>query len=267
MPEPSSSAARRHASTGPGGPQLPEPSHAERTRTLVSLVSVGTLATMSRRQRGFPFGSLMPFAVDEAGRPIFLISSMAMHTQNLSGDPKCSLFVAQPNAEGDPLGAARATLVGEALPVGEAELAKVREAYVARHPNSQYWVDFTDFGFYRLEPADVYYVGGFGVMGWVEAREYAEAAADPLAGAAAGILAHMNADHVEAMRVLARAHAGLEATEAAMTSVDRLGFTLRVKTGEGMKGTRINFPGEVRTAQEARKALVEMVRRASGERP
>lgn len=246
--------------------QVAEPSYAERTRTLVSLVTMGTLATMSRRCAGFPFGSLMPFALDGGGRPLFLISTMAMHTQNLMGDARCSLFVAQAEAEGDPLGAARATLIGEAKLVAADEEGAVRETYAARHPNSRYWVDFPDFKFYRLEVAEVYYVGGFGVMGWVDAGEYRAAAADPLAGAAPGILAHMNADHVDSMILLARAHAGLEATEAAMTSVDRLGFTLRLKTAEGMKGTRINFPVEVRTAQETRKALVEMVRGCAGRR-
>jgi putative heme iron utilization protein len=108
----------------------------------------------------------------------------------------------------------------------------------------------------------MYYVGGFGVMGWVEAEEFARASADPLAEAAPGILAHMNADHVDSMIVLARAYTGIEASEAAMTSVDRLGFTLRLKTAEGMKGPRINFPGEVSNAQETRKMLVEMVRQA-----
>lgn len=263
MPEQESAATRRHASTGPAGPQLPEPSHAERTRTLASLVSVGMLSTISRRHPGFPFGSLMPFALDPAGRPLFLISTMAMHTQNLSADPRCSLFVAQPSPDGDPLGAARATLIGEALPVSAAELGAVREIYQAHHPNSRYWVDFPDFSFYRLQPAELYYVGGFGVMGWVEANEYEAASADPLSASAAGILAHMNADHVDSMILLARAHTGLEATEAAMTSIDRLGFTLRLKTAEGMKGTRINFPCEVRTPQETRKVLVEMVRRSS----
>ncbi len=263
MSEQESTAPRRHAPTGPAGPQLPEPTHAERTRTLAALVSIGTLSTMSRRHPGFPFGSLMPFALDPAGRPIFLISSMAMHTQNLSVDPKCSLFVAQPSPDGDPLGAARATLIGEALPVPAADLAVVREAYEARHPNSRYWVEFPDFSFYRLQPAGLYYVGGFGVMGWVEASEYEAASPDPLAASAPGILAHMNADHVDSMILLARAHAGLEATEAAMASIDRLGFTLRLKTVEGIKGTRINFPCEVRTPQETRKVLVEMVRRCS----
>jgi putative heme iron utilization protein len=258
------SAPRQHASTGPAQPQLPEPRHAERSRTLLSLVSVGMLSTMSKKHAGFPFGSLMPFAMDEAGRPIFLISNMAMHTQNLRSDPRCSLFVTQPAADGDPLGAARATLVGNANVVAEDEKAAVREIYLARHENSRYWVDFADFHFFRLEPVDLYYVGGFGVMGWVEAEDFERAAADPLAEAAAGILAHMNADHVESMVVLAKAYAGIEASEATMTSVDRLGFTLRLKTAEGMKGPRINFLHEVSNAQETRKMLVEMVKQAKG---
>src|ERR1700685_4718754 len=103
---PNESAPRQHAFTGPALQQLPEPTHAERVRTLVSLASVATLSTLSRKHPGFPFGSLMPFALDPAGRPIFLISDMAMHTQNLIADPRCSLFVAQVGTDGDALGAA-----------------------------------------------------------------------------------------------------------------------------------------------------------------
>ena len=99
-------------------------------------------------------------------------------------------------------------------------------------------------------------------MGWVASEDYAIASPDPLAEAAPGILAHMNADHVDSMLLLARLHSGLEASEAAMTSVDRLGFSLRLKTAEGMKGTRINFLREVSNAQETRAVLVEMVRQA-----
>lgn len=255
-------APRQHAYSGPALPQLPEPSYAERIRTLISLTSTGTLSTISRKHPGFPFGSLMPFALDPAGRPLFLISNMAMHTQNLKSDPRCSLFLAQASDDGDPLGAARATLIGRAEPVPADDLAFVRKIYLASHENSRYWVDFSDFSFFRLQPVDLYYVGGFGVMGWVEASDYESSMPDPLANAAAGILAHMNADHVDAMILLARIHAGLEATEATMTSVDRLGFTLRLKTSEGMKGTRINFLRPVTTADETRVVLVEMVREA-----
>jgi putative heme iron utilization protein len=230
----------------------------------VSLVAFGTLSTLSRKHPGFPFGSLMPFALDSSGQPIFLVSNMAMHTQNLKTDSRCSLFVSQAGVDDDALGAARATLIGNADPVPENEVAGVRERYLARHKNSQYWVDFSDFSFFRLQPIDLYYVGGFGVMGWVNARDYEHAVPDPLAEAAAGIMAHMNTDHVDSMVLLARSYAGIEANEVTMTSVDRLGFSVRLKTNDGVKGARINFFNEVTTPQDVRVVLVEMVRQAKG---
>lgn len=64
------------------------------------------------------------------------------------------------------------------------------------------------------------------------------------------------------MILLARSHTGIEATEATMTSIDRLGFSLRLKTKDGVKGARISFLKEVATPEDARVALVEMVRLA-----
>src|SRR5262249_51238072 len=59
-----------------------------------------------------------------------------------------------------------------------------------------------------------------------------------------------------------RAYAGLEAEEALMTAVDRLGFRLRVRTGERLQGVRLAFPREGRDTQEARTVLVAMGRGA-----
>jgi hypothetical protein len=72
----------------------------------------------------------------------------------------------------------------------------------------------------------------------------------------------MNADHVDSMIRLARMHAQMDASEATMTSIDRLGFYLRLKTVDGMKGVRINFPSEVTSSKETRERLVAMVRQA-----
>jgi heme iron utilization protein len=243
-------------------PPIPEPTHAERSRTLLHLSSVATLSTLSRKQPGFPFGSLMPYALDAAGRPLFLISTMAMHTQNLKADPRASLFVTQPAPDGDVLGAARVTLVGNVLQLPDVEKSEARELYLKAHPNSQYWVDFTDFAFFRLEPIDIYYVGGFGVMGWVTASEYAAAQPDPLADAAQNILNHMNADHADALLLFAKVHAKLDAEAATMTSVDRLGFHLRVQTPAGIKGARVPFLREATTPGTTRSILVEMVKQA-----
>jgi putative heme iron utilization protein len=256
--------SNQHAGTATPAsqPAIPEPSFAERARTLLHLGRVGSLSTLSRKRPGFPFGSLMPYALDGQGRPLLLVSSMAMHTQNLQQDPRASLLVTQSEAEGDPLGAGRVTVVGNTTVVAGEQVQEVRGLYLERHPNSKYWVDFDDFSFFRIDVLDIYYVGGFGVMGWIAAPEYSQAKADSLADAAAGILKHMNADHRDALILLARTFAGIEAQEASMTAVDRLGFHVRLKTEEGMKGVRVPFPIEVSTPAETRKMLVEMVQQA-----
>ncbi len=260
----SSSSFRKHAGTGAASnqPAVPEPSFAERARTLVYLGRIGSLSTLSRKQPGFPFGSVMPYGLDEHGRPIFLISTMAMHTQNLQADPRASLLVTQPDSTGDPLGASRLTLLGNVLPIPESVVAEARRLYLARYANSKYWVDFEDFSFYRMDVVDVYYVGGFGVMGWVSASEYDRSRSDPLADSMAEIIQHMNADHSDALIQLARTFAHIESQEATMTAVDRLGFHARLKTQDGMRGARIAFLREVSNPAETRKVLVEMVQQA-----
>jgi len=187
---------------------------------------------------------------------------MAMHTQNLQADARASLLVTQDDTGGDPLGASRVTLVGNVLPLPESEVAEARELYLARYANSKYWVDFEDFSFYRMDVVDVYYVGGFGVMGWISASEYGRSRPDPLADSMADIIQHMNADHKDALAALARGFARIESQEATMTAVDRLGFHVRLKTQDGIRGTRIAFPREVSNPAETRKVLVEMVQQA-----
>jgi hypothetical protein len=203
----------------------------------------------------------MPYSPDQQGRPVFLISSMAMHTQNLKADARASLLVMQDGGE-DPLGAARITLVGEVLQVPQDETTAMRELYLSRHRNARYWVDFDDFSFYRMHTAGVYFIGGFGVMGWVSADEYAISEPDPLADSSAGILRHMNEDHAAALVLLAQAAGEAGAEAATMTAVDRLGFHLRLRSGGRVHGARIAFPREARDESSVRTVLVEMVRAA-----
>ena len=223
---------------------------------------IGTLSTLSRKQTGFPFGSLMPYGLDNEGRPIFLTSTMAMHTQNLKADPRASLFVAEPDTSGDALGSSRVTLIGNVSRVEEADLAAARTVYLAGYPESKYWVDFDDFSFYCMDVLDVYYVGGFGVMGWVAASDYARAQADPLCEQKRDIMQHMNSDHKDSLILLAKQYAGIDAQDAGLTSIDRLGFHLRLKTQGGMKGARIAFLREVTDPAQAREIFIEMVRQA-----
>ncbi len=240
-------------------PPVPEPTYAERARTLVHVCRLGTLSTLSRKHAGWPFGSVMPYGLDDCGRPIFLISRMAIHTQNMTADSRTSLLVTQPHWSGDPLASGRVTLMGNISPVPEEQLEQQRDLYLARYDNAKYWVDYEDFAFYRMKVLDVYFVGGFGVMGWVSAEEYGLAEPDPLADAAPGIIEHMNSDHADALLLLVRVFGAIDSEEAMMTSVDRLGFHVRLRKSDRIQGARIPFTQEVKSVQETRRVLVQMV--------
>jgi putative heme iron utilization protein len=238
-----------------------EPSHAEGARTLVETGLIGTLATQLADHGGGPFGSLTPYAVDGDGQPILLISRLAVHSRNLAADARASLLVAEAGDD-EALARGRVTLVGRVAPVADGERAACRDDYLARHPAAAAWADFGDFGFHRLAVAAAYFVAGFGAMSWVDGADYRAAAPDPLAPHAAGILAHMNADHADALRLYCQAFAGVTTARATMTAIDRLGLRVRAETPDGARSLRIAFPRPAQTPGEARTVLVEMVRDA-----
>ncbi|WP_437878888.1 HugZ family protein [Sorangium sp. So ce513] len=246
--------------------KVPAPSHAERCRTLAERARAATLCTIARDPAGYPYGSLVTVTVDAHGRPLLLLSALAEHTGNLKARPEASLLIAEP-AEGraDPLALGRMTLIGPCRPLEGPEAAAARTRFLAAHPRASYYVDFTDFSFYRLDPVSVRYVGGFGRMSWIEADAYASAEPDPLAPDAARILEHMNTDHADAVLAYAKLLAGIkDATGATMTSVDRYGFELDVITPAGPKAARLSFDAPVTTTDEVRKAMVALVREARG---
>ncbi len=256
------------AGSGADRPPVPEPSHAERARTLVAGVNRGVLSTVALDPAGYPFGSVATYAVDDAGRPIVFVSTMAEHTRNAAADPRASLIVTEPFPEGsDPLAAGRVTLIGDLLEVEGGERPAVRDRYLAANPASAYYIDFGDFSFWRLEVRSVRYVGGYGRMSWVEAADFAGAEADPLAGeAAVGILEHMNADHGDSLVLLARTLGGrVDVTEAAMTAVDRYGFDLVVGGPGGRAALRLGFEAPVATPAAVRPAMIRLVERARRE--
>jgi putative heme iron utilization protein len=244
---------------GSGSAPAGEPSFADRVRTLLHTGRAGMLATWSRRHPGHPFGSLAPYGVLADGSPTLLLSRLAVHAQNLAADPRASLLVAPDPGD---LAAPRVTLVGGVARVSDETLEDARADYLARHESARAWVGFGDFAFHRLDVAAAYYVAGFGAMGWVEGEELRAAAPDPLADSAPAILAHMNADHRDALVLYCRCFAGVTAGEAEMTAVDRLGFAVRVRTADGERSLRIAFSQPVATPDDTRKALVAMVREA-----
>jgi len=222
-------------------------------RRLVRGALKGALGTLERHT-GHPYASLVTVATDATGRPVVLISRLAVHTQNLVADARASLLFDGTSTTGDPLAGGRVTLVGSARPV---EDGAVRRRFLSRHPAAEMYVDFPDFGFYVLEPATAHYVGGFGRIVDLRPADLlltADASAR-VAEAEPAIVAHMNADHADAVALYAVQLLGAPAGSAwRMTGIDPEGFDLAGEAG----ALRLNFEGVVTTPGEVRKELARL---------
>ena len=239
---------------------IPTPTHAEQARTLVARLTTGTLCTLAADQAGYPYGSFVTVAFDD-GTPVFLVSTMAEHTRNLQHDPRASLLMVEGGSE-DPLANGRATLLGLCTQV-EGDGGTARAAFLATHPNAAYYADFRDFAFWQLRVESIRYIGGYGRMSWVDAADWHAAEPDPLAAAAAGVIAHMNDDHADAMVLYCKAFSkATDITAASMTGVDRYGFEMSAVTAEGPRPVRLAFTESISTPEEVRAALVTMLKDA-----
>jgi hypothetical protein len=131
----------------------------------------GMLSTHSEAAPGYHFGSLASYAVDDQGRPVFLFSGLALHTQNAAANPRVSLTVFDAAAEERAQTAPRVTVIGDLAPIPQDESAAARALYLERHREASNYSQFGDFALYRLTVLDMYFVGGFGSAGWVSRAE------------------------------------------------------------------------------------------------
>src|SRR3569623_576200 len=72
----------------------------------------GALATLMTGS-GAPYCSLVNVAPDADGAPLLLVSTLALHTQNIASDRRVSLMLEERRA-GDPLEGARIMKAGDA---------------------------------------------------------------------------------------------------------------------------------------------------------
>lgn len=254
-----------HETSGPplAGDTNSFPSHAELARTLIGIGGVATLSTLT--ESGHPYTSIAPHSVRADGSPLICVSDLAEHTQNLRRDPRASLLADESSAaDVDPLSLARVTLVGAFVP-HEPDSDEV-DTHLAVHPFARHYIHFDDFSWWRFEPINLRYVGGFGFMGWATAQEYATATVDPVIPHARPMIEHLNADHADACVSIVRHLAGIGAAASAnVTGVDRYGMTLDAfdePYGAPIAIARVAFPEPLTSPDQVRAASVGLVRRA-----
>ena len=240
------------------------PSAAEEARTIAASTNIATLASLTAD--GDPWASFVTYGL-EGGAPVLCVSNLAEHGRNLAGDPRASLSIVAPATEGDPLANGRITLAGVMERPSGDEHSAARQAHLDAVPAAKYYVDYSDFTLWVLRVQRVRWVGGYGRMDSATGQAYSAAAPDLVAPAAAGAIAHLNADHAESLVTMARALGGFPDTDSAVcTGADRYGLDLKVTTRRGVAYTRVGYPKPLSAVDEIRSATVELVRLARGAR-
>lgn len=139
--------------------EKPQPQRFTAGQALELLQRARTASLGTVDAEGAPYVSLVNLAGDARGWPVILISRLAWHTRNLARDPRASLLAAEPSASGDALSGPRVTIMGRFETIAS---NGIRSRYLSRHPEAEIYVDFQDFGFWRLTPETIHAVAGFG---------------------------------------------------------------------------------------------------------
>ncbi|MCK1477449.1 putative heme iron utilization protein [Bradyrhizobium sp. LB1.3] len=213
----------------------------------------GALATLMAGS-GDPYCSLVNLASHPDGSPILLISGLAVHTRNILADSRVSLMLDE-RAAGDPLEGARIMLSGHAEQA-DADKDLLRRRYLAAHPSAEAFVSFKDFSFYRIRPTGTHLVAGFGRIVDLKPGQFLTdlTGAEDLLAAEEGAVAHMNADHRDAMGLYATKL--LDAAEGDWRCIgcDPEGIDMQ----DGQTVLRLDFPERVADGTALRKMLVRL---------
>jgi putative heme iron utilization protein len=215
----------------------------------------GALATLMPGS-GDPYCSLVNFATAADGAPLLLISRLAIHTKNVLADPRVSLMIDERKA-GDPLEGARVMLMGTAAATEDAD---VRRRYLERQPEAEMFAGFADFAFYRLALKSAHLVAGFGRIVDLKPQDILTETGDAseLIAAESDILAHMNGDHADAVRLYATKLLGAPDGEWRCVGCDPEGLELQ----QGRTALRLPFPQRVRAPDVLRQVLRQMAEQA-----
>ncbi|XAR68653.1 hypothetical protein NMG60_11003851 [Bertholletia excelsa] len=234
----------------------------EEIRTVLYHSSRGVLSTsLQQNHADDPSSSMVDFACDAHGYPILAVSGLAVHTQDLLANPRCSLLVAKDPEDGTDL---VITLHGDAISVSEKDREAIHEAYLLRHPN-HIKADSCDLQYVCIEPKVVQYVSGNAAAEFTK-EEYYAAKVDPIYQFSMPISSHMNKDHVEDTKLIVQHSTSIPVDSAHMLDVDSLGFNVKAGYQGNAFKLRVPFPRPAKERKDVKTLIIEMLRAAKAQR-
>ena len=202
---------------------------------------------------GSPHVSLVLCATDPIGAPLFLLSQLARHTQNLLKNPQIALLLDDTDGLDEPLTGGRLSLTGT---IEACDDDICRRRFLTRHESAALYADFGDFSFYRMSIEHGHFVAGFGAICELSKNDLL---LEPSGGTAIGadeadIIAHMNSDHSDVVSLIAKKLNGVDVGGWRLTGVDREGCDLM----SGFQSVRQNFTFPVNGTDDARRAFIDL---------
>jgi putative heme iron utilization protein len=225
------------------------------TKKLLREGRSGALATLLPGS-GDPYCSLVNVATAVDGAPLLLLSTLALHTENILADERVSLMVDE-RKEGDPLEGARVMVMGTCAQSSDQSSGP---SYLRRHPEAEAFANFADFAFYRIEIARAHLVAGFGRIVDLKPQDVLTDVSDAraLIESEPDAIAHMNADHADACRLYATRLLGAPDGNWRCVGIDPEGLELQ----KGRTALRLPFPQRVTDPGPLRALLKQLADQA-----
>ncbi len=219
------------------------------------LLRAGRSGTLATTAQGQPFASLVTPATAPDLSVLMLLSELSEHTRHLHADPRCAIMVVAAPEETNPQTAPRVTVTGLAELVEPDEALRAR--YLALHPYATLYAGFADFHLWRVRPQGGLFVGGFGKAARLRTADLTPdpASAAAIAAAEAGICAHMNADHADALSAIVG-----QDGEWRMVALDVDGCDV----AQGERVIRVPWSAPVSTTEAVRRELTALAEASTG---
>lgn len=135
---------------------------------LHSLLTGRSTAALATLHDGWPFASMIPFAITMAGgrlRLVTHVSGLSAHTRDMRASPDvCLLLTAAESAGTMPQALPRVSIsaVAEFIPDDHPDHATVRAAYLGTFPEAADLFQLGDFSLVAFTPTSARLVAGFG---------------------------------------------------------------------------------------------------------
>lgn len=128
----------------------------------------GVLSTAHADMDGWPFASVVPYALTDDGDGLVFLSDISEHSKNLAAEPRATLFVADPQSREQPQAGPRHAMMVRARRLAPDEVEAHEARYFARFPGAERMREAHGFELWLLECQRIRWIAGFGSMGWID---------------------------------------------------------------------------------------------------